>query len=128
MLSGDDPVRAEHAFEGSEGGLPVLDAGGVERHVHPLARVHKRRSPGLLEQSLCVLGVELERLLQSRHLVLGRVSQGEPKQLVVGEPLERGSPVLDLLGLSLVKQERREHVPCFPRPLRFPVPAEFRRL
>jgi len=43
---------------------------------------------------------------------------GEPEQLVVGEPFERGSPVLDVLGLSLVEQERPEHVPCFPRPLR----------
>jgi hypothetical protein len=91
--------------------------------VHTLARVRKRRSAGLLEQPLRVLVVELKRLLQSRHLVLGRVSHGEPEQLVVGEPLERGSPVLDLLGLLLIEQEDREHLPLFPETGAFPCPA-----
>ena len=122
MMSGDDPVPSERAFEGSEDGLTVLEAGGVQRHVHTLARVRKRRSAGLLEQPLCVLVVEFERLLQSRHLLLGRVSQGEPEQLVVGEPFECGPPVLDLLGLSLVEQEDREHVPLFPETAPFPSP------
>ena len=119
MMSGDDPVPAQRAFEGSEDGLTLLDSGGVQRHVHTIARVRKRRSSGLLEQPLRVLVAELERLLQSHHLVLGRVSQGEPEQLVVGETLERGSPVLDLLGLSLVEQEHGKHVPLFPETAAF---------
>ena len=110
MMSGDDPVPAQRAFEGSEDGLTLLDSGGVQRHVHTIARVRKRRSSGLLEQPLRVLVAELERVLQSHHLVLGRVSQGEPEQLVVGDTFERGSPVLDLLRLSLVEQERHEHM------------------
>jgi hypothetical protein len=119
-MSGNDPVPAERAFEGSEDGLTVLDAGGVQRHMHTLARVRKRRSAGLLEEPLRILVVELERLLQSRHLVLGRVSQGEPEQLVVGEALQRCSPVLDLLGLALVEPEHREHVLLFPETATFP--------
>ena len=122
MMSGDDPVPAERAFEGSEDGLTLLDAGRVQRHVHTLARVRQRRAAGLLEQPLRVLVAELERLLQSRHLLLGRVSQGEPEQLVVGEPFECGPPVLDLLGLSLVEQEDREHLPLFPEAAAFPCP------
>ena len=90
--------------------------------MHALARVRQSRAAGLLEEPLRVLAAELERLPQSRHLGLGRVSQGEPEQLVVGEALERALPVLDLLGLSLVEQEYRQHVPLFSgnRP-RFPV-------
>ena len=123
-MRGDDPVRAERTFKGSEDGLTVVDAGGVQRHMHPLARVHERRSAGLLEQPLCILLVEVQRFLQSRHLALGRVSQGEPEQLVVGELLERATPVLDLLGLSLVEQEDREHPPLFPEPSPFPCAKE----
>lgn len=81
--------------------------------MHALARVRQSRAAGLLEEPLRVLAAELERLPQRRHLDLGRVSQGEPEQLVVGEALERALPVLDLLGLSLVEQEYREHVPLF---------------
>jgi hypothetical protein len=126
MMSGDDPVPSERALDGSEDGLTVLDAGRVQRHVHTLARVRQRRAAGLFEEPLRVRVAELERLLHSRHLVLGRVSEGEPEQLVVGEALERGSPVLDLLGLSLVEQEHRQHVPLFPETATFPCLANQR--
>jgi hypothetical protein len=54
------------------------------------------------------------------HLVLGRVSEGEPEQLVVGEALERGLASPRLARLSLVEQELREHVPLFPGDRAFP--------
>jgi hypothetical protein len=85
-LSGDDPVPAEHAFDGNKVRFSPLAAGRVQGHVQTLARVRQRRAARRLEQPVCVLVAELERLLQGRHLLLGRSSQGEPEQLAVGEP------------------------------------------
>jgi hypothetical protein len=45
----------------------------------------------------------------------------EPQKLSVIEPLKRGPPILDLFGLLRVEHEGCEHLPCFQRPLRFPV-------
>ena len=122
-MSGDDPVRAEHAFDGTEDRFTALAAGRIQRHVQVLARVRQRRAARLLEQSVCLLVAELERLLQGRHFLLGRVAQGEPEQLVVGEPFECGPPVLDSLGLSLVEEEDREHLPVVPETAAFPCPV-----
>ena len=82
-MSGDDPVRAERAFDGSKDRFTLVDVGRVQRHVHTLACVRQRGAAGLLEQPPRGFVAELERLLQSRHLLLGRVSQGEPEQLVL---------------------------------------------
>jgi len=88
--------------------------------VHALARVRQSRAAGLLEEPLRVLAAELERLPQSRHLGLGRVSQGEPEQLVVGEALERA---LQSSTCSDSRSSNRNTVStsrCFPETATFP--------
>jgi len=102
-MSRDNPVPAKRAFDGSKDRLTLLDARRVQRYVHATARVRQRRAAGLLKQPSRVLLTELELLLQSRHVLLGRVSQSEPEQLVVGEPFECGPPVLHLLGFAFAE-------------------------
>ena len=62
-MSGDDPVRAERAFDGSKDRFTFVDVGRVQRHVHTLACVRQRGAAGLLEQPLRGFVAELERLL-----------------------------------------------------------------
>ena len=73
---------------GTEDRFTTLAAGRVQRHMQVLACVHQRRLARLLEQSVCLLVAEFERLLHRRHFLLGRVAQRDPEQRVVGEPLD----------------------------------------
>ena len=122
-MSRDDPVRAEHAFDGTEDRFAFLAAGHVQRHMHVLACVHQRSAARLLDQPVCLLVAELEHLLHSRDFLLGRVAQCEPEQRVVGEPVACGSQVLVLPGLSFVEHEDSEHLSLFPEIAAFPCPA-----
>ena len=117
FMSCHDPVRAEHAFDGTQDRFTPLAAGHVQRHMQMLACVHQRRAARLLEKSLCLLVAEFERLLHGRNLLLGRVAQCEPEQRVVGEPVECGRQVLFSPGLSFVEHEEREHLHAFQRTL-----------
>ena len=122
LMSCHDPVGAEHAFDGAEDRFTPLAAGDVQRHVQVLACVHQGGATRLLEQSLCLLVAELERLLHGRDLVLVRVAQCEPEQRIVGEPVECGRQVLLAPGLSFVEHEEREHLPWVPETAAFPCP------
>ena len=113
-MSGDDPARAEHALDGTEDRFTILAAGRVQRHMQMLACVNQRRAARLLEQSVCLLVAEFERLLHGRHFLLARVEQRDPEQRVVGEPVECGSQVLLSPGLSFVENEDREHPQVVP--------------
>ena len=89
--------------------------------MHALALVGHGGAPRRLAQPLRVLVAEFEPLLQRRHFFLRRLVHCEPQKLPVIEPLKRGPPILDLLGLLLVEYETCEHLPSFQRRLRFPL-------
>ena len=55
------------------------------------------------------------------HFFFRWIVQGQPEQLFLIEPLKRGPPILDLLGLLLVEHETCKHLPSFQRRLRFPL-------
>ena len=69
-MSGNDPARADHALDRTKDRFTVLAAGCVQRRMHVLARVDQRRSARLLEQPVCLLVAEFERLLHGRHFLL----------------------------------------------------------